>query len=214
MGGSWNPHADTWRTCWLHFLNFFCQQREVLTITVSCSCFPWTQVSTTCLKNTLEAYTRSFNQFLSHQLMRVTACTSRLEEKLNNTLWLQKVLIVLVVVLVMLNLLCLHLLGTAQRPSWCATAPHQLFLRIPDTQFQRGRVWTSWLAVIWCFPALSTSCYHGESAGLTLGHVSCCGVKLNEERFCFSDTVRFNDVTSIPWCFFVVLFLGFFVFAF
>ncbi|CAI5655912.1 unnamed protein product [Oreochromis niloticus] len=59
----------------------------------------------------------SEQQELNIALMRVTACTSRLEQKLNNTLWLQKVLIVLVVVLVMLNLLCLHLLGTAQRPS-------------------------------------------------------------------------------------------------
>ncbi|KAM7407344.1 hypothetical protein PAMA_003188 [Pampus argenteus] len=50
-------------------------------------------------------------------LMRVMACNSRLEQKLNTCLWVQKVLVVLVLVLVMLNLLCLYRLGTAQRPS-------------------------------------------------------------------------------------------------
>lgn len=30
------------------------------------------------------------------------------------------------------------------------------------------------------------------------------------KRFSFSDTVRFSDVTSVPWCFFV----GFFCFCF
>ncbi|XP_069389098.1 motile sperm domain-containing protein 2 [Paralichthys olivaceus] len=50
-------------------------------------------------------------------LMRMTACNSRLEQKLNTCLWLQKVLTGLVLVLVVLNLLCLYLLGTAQPTS-------------------------------------------------------------------------------------------------
>uniref|UniRef100_A0A673ASX6 Motile sperm domain containing 2 n=1 Tax=Sphaeramia orbicularis TaxID=375764 RepID=A0A673ASX6_9TELE len=50
-------------------------------------------------------------------LMRVMASTSRMEQKLNTCLWVQKVLIGLVLGLVVLNLLCLHMLGTAQRPS-------------------------------------------------------------------------------------------------
>lgn len=49
--------------------------------------------------------------------MRVMACNSRLEQKLNTCLWVQKVLIVLVLVLLMLNLLCLYLLGTSAQPS-------------------------------------------------------------------------------------------------
>lgn len=59
----------------------------------------------------------SGQQELNTALMRVMACNSRLEQKLNTCLWVQKVLIVLVLVLVVLNLLCLYLLGTAQRPS-------------------------------------------------------------------------------------------------
>uniref|UniRef100_A0A3P8UEV1 Motile sperm domain containing 2 n=1 Tax=Amphiprion percula TaxID=161767 RepID=A0A3P8UEV1_AMPPE len=59
----------------------------------------------------------SLNQFLSQQLMRVMACNSRLEQKLNTCLWVQKVLMGLVLVLMVLNLSCLYLLGTAQRPS-------------------------------------------------------------------------------------------------
>lgn len=55
---------------------------------------------------------------LSHQLMRVMACNSRLEQKLNECLWVQKVLVVLVLVLLMLTLLCLYLLGTSAQPSW------------------------------------------------------------------------------------------------
>lgn len=51
------------------------------------------------------------------QLMRVMACNHRLEQKLDTCLWVQKVLIGLVLVLVVLNLQCLYLLGTAQRPS-------------------------------------------------------------------------------------------------
>ena len=54
---------------------------------------------------------------LSHQLMRVMACNSRLEQKLNECLWVQKVLVVLVLVLLMLTLLCLYLLGTSAQPS-------------------------------------------------------------------------------------------------
>ena len=45
------------------------------------------------------------------------ACNSRLEQKLNSCLWTQKVLIGLVLILVVLNLLCLFLLGNSQRPS-------------------------------------------------------------------------------------------------
>lgn len=49
--------------------------------------------------------------------MRVMACNSRLEQKLNTCLWVQKVLVGLVLVLVVLNLLCVYLLGTYQQPS-------------------------------------------------------------------------------------------------
>ncbi|KAM3607491.1 uncharacterized protein V6R79_008670 [Siganus canaliculatus] len=56
-------------------------------------------------------------QELSTALMRVMACNLRMEQKLNTCLWVQKVLIGLVLVLVTLNLLCLYLLGTSQRPS-------------------------------------------------------------------------------------------------
>ncbi|XP_029980687.1 motile sperm domain-containing protein 2 isoform X2 [Sphaeramia orbicularis] len=59
----------------------------------------------------------SGQQELSTALMRVMASTSRMEQKLNTCLWVQKVLIGLVLGLVVLNLLCLHMLGTAQRPS-------------------------------------------------------------------------------------------------
>lgn len=48
-------------------------------------------------------------------LMRVMACNSRLEQKLNTCLWVQKVLVGLVLLLTVLNLLCL--LGPSQRPS-------------------------------------------------------------------------------------------------
>ncbi|XP_029348739.1 motile sperm domain-containing protein 2 [Echeneis naucrates] len=50
-------------------------------------------------------------------LMKLMASNSRLEQKLNSSLWVQKVLMGLVLVLVVLNLLCLYLLGTAQQPS-------------------------------------------------------------------------------------------------
>ncbi|GAA6230758.1 motile sperm domain-containing protein 2 [Lates japonicus] len=59
----------------------------------------------------------SGQQELNTMLMRMMACNSRLEQKLNTCLWVQKVLIGLVLVLVVLNLLCLYLLGTGQRPS-------------------------------------------------------------------------------------------------
>lgn len=49
--------------------------------------------------------------------MRVVACNFRLEQKLNTCLWVQKVLIGLVLVLVVLNLLCVYLLGTHLQPS-------------------------------------------------------------------------------------------------
>lgn len=58
-----------------------------------------------------------YSCFHSHQLMRLTACNSRLEQKLNTCLWMQKVLTVLVLVLLMLTLLCLYLLGTSAQPS-------------------------------------------------------------------------------------------------
>lgn len=58
-----------------------------------------------------------YSFFHSHQLMRLTACNSRLEQKLNTCLWIQKVLTVLVLVLLMLTLLCLYLLGTSAQPS-------------------------------------------------------------------------------------------------
>ncbi|XP_024143022.1 motile sperm domain-containing protein 2 [Oryzias melastigma] len=54
---------------------------------------------------------------LTSMLLRVTTCNHRLEQKLDSCLWVQKVLIGLVLVLVVLNLQCLYLLGTAQRPS-------------------------------------------------------------------------------------------------
>ncbi|KAM6955710.1 motile sperm domain-containing protein 2 isoform 1-T1 [Lycodopsis pacificus] len=50
-------------------------------------------------------------------LMRVMTCNARMEQKLNTCLWVQKVLIGLVLVLVVLNLLCLHLLSASQQPS-------------------------------------------------------------------------------------------------
>ncbi|KAI3356277.1 hypothetical protein L3Q82_017528, partial [Scortum barcoo] len=51
------------------------------------------------------------------QLTRMMTCNSRLEQKLNTCLWVQKVLIGLVLVLVVLNLLCLFMLGTSQQSS-------------------------------------------------------------------------------------------------
>lgn len=57
----------------------------------------------------------SGQQELNTALMRVMACNSRLEQKLNTCLWVQKVLIGLVLVLVALNLLCLFMLGASQR---------------------------------------------------------------------------------------------------
>ncbi|XP_017278198.1 motile sperm domain-containing protein 2 [Kryptolebias marmoratus] len=59
----------------------------------------------------------SGQQEVNTSLMRVMACNSRLEQKVNSCLWLQKVLITLVLVLVALNLLCLYQLGAAPRPS-------------------------------------------------------------------------------------------------
>lgn len=59
----------------------------------------------------------SGQQELSTALMRVMACNSRLEQKLNSCLWVQKVLVGLVLILVVLNVLCLFLLGTSQQPS-------------------------------------------------------------------------------------------------
>ncbi|XP_034042371.1 motile sperm domain-containing protein 2 [Thalassophryne amazonica] len=54
---------------------------------------------------------------LNTSLMQMVARNKRLEHKLDSCLWLQKVLVVLVLVLMMFNLLCLHLLLTADRPS-------------------------------------------------------------------------------------------------
>ncbi|XP_028291049.1 motile sperm domain-containing protein 2 isoform X2 [Gouania willdenowi] len=59
----------------------------------------------------------SGQQDFNTALMRMMTCTSRMEQKLNTCLWVQKVLVVLVLVLVALNLLCLYLLGTTQQPS-------------------------------------------------------------------------------------------------
>lgn len=56
-------------------------------------------------------------QELNTALMRMMACNSRLEQKVNSCLWVQKVLVGLVLILVVLNLLCLFLLGSSQRPS-------------------------------------------------------------------------------------------------
>uniref|UniRef100_A0A3Q3MH37 Motile sperm domain containing 2 n=1 Tax=Mastacembelus armatus TaxID=205130 RepID=A0A3Q3MH37_9TELE len=50
---------------------------------------------------------------LVSSLLQMMTCNSRLEQKLNTCLWVQKVLIGLVLVLVVLNLLCLYLLGTS-----------------------------------------------------------------------------------------------------
>ncbi|XP_060910601.1 motile sperm domain-containing protein 2 [Labrus mixtus] len=69
------------------------------------------------LKDSLLETGSSRQQELNTMLMRVMTCNSRLEQKLNTCLWVQKVLIVLVLVLVVLNLQCLYLLGTSQRPS-------------------------------------------------------------------------------------------------
>uniref|UniRef100_A0A3B3ZNJ1 Uncharacterized protein n=1 Tax=Periophthalmus magnuspinnatus TaxID=409849 RepID=A0A3B3ZNJ1_9GOBI len=56
--------------------------------------------------------------FPSQQLMRMMAANQRMELKLNTCLWVQKVLVGLVLILMVLNLLCLYLLGTGQqRPS-------------------------------------------------------------------------------------------------
>ncbi|KAM9341929.1 motile sperm domain-containing protein 2 [Pholidichthys leucotaenia] len=59
----------------------------------------------------------SGQQDVSTTLMRLMTCNLRLEQKMNTCLWMQKVLTVLVVILICLNLLCLSLLGTDQRPS-------------------------------------------------------------------------------------------------
>ncbi|KAM9347518.1 motile sperm domain-containing protein 2 [Symphorus nematophorus] len=59
----------------------------------------------------------SGQQELNTALMRVMACNARLEQKLNSCLWVQKVLVGLVLILVVLNLLCLFLLGNSQQPS-------------------------------------------------------------------------------------------------
>ncbi|KAK2906009.1 motile sperm domain-containing protein 2 isoform X1 [Channa argus] len=59
----------------------------------------------------------SGHQELNTVLMRLMASNSRLEQKMHTCLWVQKVLIGLVLILLVLNLLCLYLLGTSQRPS-------------------------------------------------------------------------------------------------
>ncbi|XP_061579379.1 motile sperm domain-containing protein 2 [Cololabis saira] len=69
------------------------------------------------LKETPAEMAANGQQELSTALMRVMACNSRLEQKLNACLWEQKVVMGLVLVLLVLNLLSLYLLGTAQRPS-------------------------------------------------------------------------------------------------
>ncbi|XP_068602269.1 motile sperm domain-containing protein 2 [Brachionichthys hirsutus] len=67
-------------------------------------------------ENSVESETNE-QQELNTALMRVMACSSRLEEKLNACLWQQKVLVGLVLTLVMLNLLWLFQLGASQQPS-------------------------------------------------------------------------------------------------
>ncbi|KAM4558168.1 motile sperm domain-containing protein 2 isoform 1-T2 [Odontesthes bonariensis] len=59
----------------------------------------------------------SGQQELNTALMRLMNCNSRMEQQLNACLWMQKVLAGMVLILVVLNLLCLYLLGTAERPS-------------------------------------------------------------------------------------------------
>ncbi|XP_021177526.2 motile sperm domain-containing protein 2 [Fundulus heteroclitus] len=68
-------------------------------------------------RDSLQETSSNGQQELSTALMRVMACNSRLEQKVNSCLWVQKVLTGLVLVLLVLNLQCLYLLGTAQRPS-------------------------------------------------------------------------------------------------
>nr|XP_046260533.1 motile sperm domain-containing protein 2 [Scatophagus argus] len=69
------------------------------------------------LKDSLGEMGTNGQQELNTVLMRMMACNSRLERKLDTCLWVQKVLIGLVLVLVILNLLSLFLLGSSQRPS-------------------------------------------------------------------------------------------------
>lgn len=52
-----------------------------------------------------------------NQLMRLMASNSRLEQNMNECLWVQKVLMGLVLILCVFNLLCLYLLGTGGQPS-------------------------------------------------------------------------------------------------
>lgn len=68
-------------------------------------------------RDSLGETSTSGQQELSTALMRVMACNSRLEQKVNSCLWVQKVLTGLVLILMVLNLQCLYLLGTAERPS-------------------------------------------------------------------------------------------------
>ncbi|XP_032385467.1 motile sperm domain-containing protein 2 [Etheostoma spectabile] len=56
-------------------------------------------------------------QELNSALMRLMTCNARMEQKLNTCLWVQKVIIGLVLVLVGLNLMCLHVLSASQQPS-------------------------------------------------------------------------------------------------
>lgn len=81
--------------------------------------------------------------FVLCQLMRVMACNSRLEQKMNSCLWVQKVLTGLVLILMVLNLQCLYLLGTAERPSWTRrSAPH-----LRPSSPRGGADASSWAAV-------------------------------------------------------------------
>ncbi|XP_008326743.1 motile sperm domain-containing protein 2 [Cynoglossus semilaevis] len=52
---------------------------------------------------------------LETMIRQMMACNSRLEQRLNSSLWLQKVLTALVLVLMTLNLLCVYLVYSAQR---------------------------------------------------------------------------------------------------
>ncbi|XP_046903625.1 motile sperm domain-containing protein 2 [Hypomesus transpacificus] len=66
--------------------------------------------------NPMEAGTNG-HQDLQTMLMRLMASNSRLEQNMNECLWVQKVLMGLVLILCVFNLLCLYLLGTGGQPS-------------------------------------------------------------------------------------------------
>uniref|UniRef100_A0A3P9MG47 Motile sperm domain containing 2 n=1 Tax=Oryzias latipes TaxID=8090 RepID=A0A3P9MG47_ORYLA len=92
-------------------------KNKIMEHRLRCHCLSSSKPASDLLKES-PVDTQSGRQLdLSSSLMRVMACNHRLEQKLDTCLWVQKVLIGLVLVLVVLNLQCLYLLGTAQRPS-------------------------------------------------------------------------------------------------